>query len=232
MNYRRWCKRAKNFIQHFAERFREQDKAEAQRDIQHEPLEAHARIAPPLTALGRKRLEAHMRRTLPPPLRAFLEKGSRNCYLHYCWQTPSDLQSLAEETGERTLYGGTALCNAKEMITWQEWCREGPTGHLDDLPPKDKELWSHAVPFAFTGANFLALYDKEDDRDPPVAYLRHDGGSFLLAPNFDEFLRQWEQLCYLGPDWWFLSAFRDPRTGFLDATTPRARAVRKLFGLE
>ena len=63
-----------------------------------------------------------------------------------------------------------------------------------------------------------------------VIYLKHEEESFLLSRTFDEFLEQWEKLGYSGAN--DLSNYRNPKTGFLDATTPAAVAVRQKLDLE
>lgn len=64
--------------------------------------------------------------------------------------------------------------------------------------------------------------------DPPVVYLNHDDESVTIARSFDEFLRAWEGLCYLGPEHWLLLEFLGA-DGYLDANNDRAARLRALF---
>jgi hypothetical protein len=93
-------------------------------------------------------------------------------------------------------------------------------------------LWRHGWPLTQNEAgDGLAIW-AHDPRQPhyPVAYLDHEGESFLIAPTFDDFLEHWERLGYF--DWGEVLGFRDPETGFLDSRSARARKHRKELGLD
>jgi hypothetical protein len=92
----------------------------------------------------------------------------------------------------------------------------------------DRAFWQHAIPFGRDHAtNMLALwFHSKDDDDPAVVYLRHDEGSWIVAPRFSYFLHHWSQLCYIHPS--FFEAYCDSDTGFIDSTTAEADDLRKL----
>ena len=90
-------------------------------------------------------------------------------------------------------------------------------------------IWESSRPFLqLDNGDCLAL-DLRNRTDPPVTYLNHDDESIAIAPSFDEFLRAWEGLCYLGPEHWLLCESRGA-DGYLDANSDRAGRLRALFG--
>jgi hypothetical protein len=97
--------------------------------------------------------------------------------------------------------------------------------------PLDRAFWRHALPLVhYSDGDGVALWVHDPEHpDPPVIYLKHEDQSFLLCRTFDEFLGQWERLGYVGTN--DLERFRNPQTGFLDAATPEALALRGKLGL-
>jgi len=98
--------------------------------------------------------------------------------------------------------------------------------------PEARRLWQQSVPFlAIANGDYVVLDMRQPTPDPAVYYLDHDGpeGTFLLAPNFDTFLREWEALCFIGPEAWLLDEFYDQETRQIDSTSAAAVALRDLF---
>jgi hypothetical protein len=88
--------------------------------------------------------------------------------------------------------------------------------------PKDAWFWDHSLPLVRVGdGSYLGVYCKEEQDDQPVAYLCHEGcgASGIIAPGFDEFLTQWEQLGYVGVH--FLQSFIDRQSRLLAAGAER-----------
>lgn len=96
--------------------------------------------------------------------------------------------------------------------------------------PLDRAFWRHALPpVHYPDGDGVALWVHEsEDAQPAVIYLKHEDKSFLLSRTFDEFLEQWEKLGYISTG--ALEDYRNPQTGFLDATTPQAVALREKLG--
>jgi SMI1/KNR4 family protein SUKH-1 len=89
-------------------------------------------------------------------------------------------------------------------------------------------IWESARPFLnLNNGDYLAL-DFRVATEPPVVYLNHDDESVTIAPSFDEFLRSWERLCYVGPEHWLLLEFVGA-DGFLDGDSPGAARLCELF---
>jgi len=66
---------------------------------------------------------------------------------------------------------------------------------------------------------------------PPVVYLSNNscGKSQSIASSFEQFLFEWEGLCYIGPEHWLLFQFLNPTTGFLDSSLPKSVKLREAF---
>lgn len=170
-------------------------------------------------------------RPIPAALRRFLTDGASRVDCAYGYEPVDrgleELQAILPD--EDLIYGGARLCAAAELPAYArstaEWARE--TWVADD--PAQRTLWETALPFAaLANGDYLALDVRDGSADPAVLYLCHDDESSLLAPSFTEFLAQWEQLCYLGPEHWLLDPFRAPN-GTLDSRTERADRLRALF---
>jgi hypothetical protein len=98
--------------------------------------------------------------------------------------------------------------------------------------PEVRDLWQQSVPFlAIRNGDYLALDVRRDVTAPPVVYLDHDGpeGTFTLAPTFHHLLKEWEQLCYIGPEHWLLCEFLNPDTGYIDSQLPKGELLREMF---
>src|SRR5690348_13235314 len=98
LDYREWLRRAEAFIAHVARLPFDRN----------EGLEASLQAKPPLSLEELHRLEATLPYRLPPPLRAFLERGSSGCDIHYLWGPPREFVALMEAALSRGsyLFGG------------------------------------------------------------------------------------------------------------------------------
>ena len=188
-------------------------------------------VDPPLAPGDVDRLAAALGRPIPDALRRFLTHGSSRVDCAYAYEPVGggleELRALLPD--EMRIFGGARLCAAADLPEYARsaaaWMRE--TWVADD--PGQRPLWEAALPFAaLANGDFLALDTRGGSPDPPVLYLCHDDASSALAPAFTEFLRRWEELCYLGPEHWLLDPFR-AADGMLDARTPRADRLRALF---
>ena len=102
------------------------------------------------------------------------------------------------------------------------------------------ELWCQSVPFIAVGnGDYLALDVTKGAGRLPVLYLCHDGDAedggdgrtaFEISPSFDQFLADWEALCYVGPEIWLLAPFfADDGRGALHVEQPKATMWREII---
>lgn len=118
-------------------------------------------------------------------------------------------------------------------MNYADWIqRDGEfTEKIGRFPGKTSTTVS--VPFVeMQNGDFLALDIEADAEVPPVVYLVPDlvqDDDWLIARSFDDFLKQWEDLCYIGPEIALLGELCDERTGMLDVDSRRAEALRCLF---
>lgn len=197
-------------------------------------VEVKASVTPPLTNHEADELARRLPMGLPTVLRDFMTQGSSECDCRYSWEPPSRPWPKLKEifTYENFIYGGPSICHAAELadlqesrLTWAE-CFAGD----DDASRKDRELWTRCTPFGRIGnGDVLALDTTTGSNDPPVAYLCHDGGSSIISPAFTDFLRAWEAISYIGPEWWLLSYWTREDTGYIDSEHPKTELLRNLL---
>jgi hypothetical protein len=145
---------------------------------------------------------------------------------------PPELLRLAEVfPKEDAICGGPCLIPAKEVDPRpDDWAasfehREDAAGRLSF------ELWTSCVVFLWMKhGDGLGLDLRSGDDDPPVVYLCHEAAiSRQIAPSFTEFLRQWHELRYLGPELWLIEPWLNSKTGWLDADCHDTAGLQKLF---
>ncbi len=209
MDYAQWVQRLRGFILDRQKRSPPEHRAKFSIEI-----------APPLDDDELADLAEALDCGLPPPLRQFLRTGAAAISFAYAGPLEDD------ETAD-------TFCPADELADWRDECvayaRESWLTEPDW--PLDRAFWRHALPLVhYPDGDGVALWVHDPEYpDPPVIYLKHEAESFLLARNFDEFLREWERLGYTGTN--TLAAYRNPKTGFLDSATPPAVAFRQALGL-
>lgn len=188
-------------------------------------------IAPALSAAKLARLQKKLPKGLPACVTEFVSSASAECRFRYVWDV-SGISSSRLETANLTetrIYGGAELCVAASLAEWANDCKEwaADTWIADDA--EEQEIWLKSLPIAaIENGDYLAVRI-DGGADPAVIYLSHDGESKIIAPSFTTFLKTWERLCYLGPEIWMLEDFVDAETGFLNADTEEAQALRNLF---
>jgi SMI1 / KNR4 family (SUKH-1) len=176
-------------------------------------------IEPPISNGDLEDLAESLPFGLPNSLRRLYTEAAAKFCCAYTW-TP-DAETLAQFQSvfphESDLYGGvrfipcTELLEAHGIHTWLEG--------IDDQPTKAQQLargkWQHTIPFISVGnGDYLALHFRENRKSMPVVYLSHDDPERpvkKLSPSFDQFLQDWERLCYVGPDIWTLNVFLSNR---------------------
>lgn len=177
-------------------------------------------VQPPLDAAAVDHVAKRCRLPIPDSLRRFWMTAASGADLCYQWEAvPQEFEHQVrmasdDDCGEG-LWGGLEILSADEVVIYsrdvESWAEEMSLEY-----PKDARLWRHSLPIV-PGRNgdCVALYVRDDLTDPPVVYLAHEasGGSFVLAPNLDAFLKGWETLCFICID--FLVTYCDPDSGLL-----------------
>ena len=184
-----------------------------------------ASAADPLTVEELTALQSSLSSEIPSSLADFLliESGSCNCeYNRTIQHTPTDRAiallgfEKAYSIAQTNIYGGASLCQSE---CFGEWNSEAVISMFDDIDVECADLWRNSFIFkAIANGDSLGLYVAQETRDPPVVYLDHEGEIHRpIAPSLAHFLREWETLCYVGPEIWMLEEFIDQNTGYLDS---------------
>lgn len=192
---------------------------------------AEFEIAPPLNTADLTQLQKKLPEGLPVCVMEFVSSASAACRFRYVWDLSgiSSDQLEAAKLPANRIYGGSGLCVAASLREWIDDCKAWATDTWIADDSEQQEIWLKSFPIAaIENGDYLALRTYES-ANPPVVYLSHDGESKVIAPSFTNFLKTWERLCYLGPEIWMLENFIDPETGFLNADTDEAAALRALF---
>ncbi len=175
---------------------------------------------------------------LPAPLRELYIDGAARCRCRYYWTPGEDYLPQVQEVfpHEMSFYGGpefipwTDLRDAHGIHTW--W--EGADDDVTDEQANAREVWRHTVPFINVGnGDCVALHVNDDPESLPVVYLCHDDPDSPvtnLSESLDQFLSDWEALCYVGPEIWLLNAFLGEGDGRqLDLEQEKVRRLRNIM---
>ncbi|MGC6564388.1 MAG: SMI1/KNR4 family protein [Akkermansiaceae bacterium] len=222
MDYSKWVERAKGFIE----------------DVRGLPgeMEVTIEVKPSMTRHEVDLLAKGLPLGLPNVIKDFLSQGSASCECNYVWEPDDSLIADFAEVieDEDYLEGGATLCLGAELASLQEMAKETATYFTgDDQESRiGRDLWGSAFPFVQVGnGDSLALLTSKNVENPPVVYLGIYGGCEVISPSFSEFLYHWERICYVGPEGWFLSEWRDPATGHIDSKLPKTTLLRRLMKL-
>lgn len=133
-------------------------------------------------------------------------------------------ETFGESLGAVDLYGGPLLAGADELADLKQqamdWANE--TWIVDE--EEDFALWASTIPFAqLRNGDFIGF-----NKIGQIVYLNHDDESSVIANTFDEFWTTWQQIYFVGPEWWMLEPFmnEDKR---LDPTSPNIPTFRAAF---
>ncbi|MEM9703567.1 MAG: SRPBCC domain-containing protein [Planctomycetota bacterium] len=133
-------------------------------------------------------------------------------------------EELAEfhGTAESALYGGPMLTSVGDLPSLKALADEWIVGFEDD--PEQAGFWRRSVPFLCTGNGDYISFDDSGR----IIYLSHEGGSFILADDFQTFWSIWERVYFIGPEHWTLEPFCDD-AGRLDPSSPAIDRFRNGF---
>ncbi|WP_254509143.1 SMI1/KNR4 family protein [Anatilimnocola floriformis] len=195
-------------------------------------IQIELNIAPPVELSELASLQNASRLRIPTSLKQFWMQGSRHARGTYSWDAPAAFRSQIEVAfsnwSSTHVWGGPEFTPAEDvcrlthdLVSWSE-------GFGEEYP-RDARLWLHSFPLIPAGnGDHVGLYVRDDTDDPPVVFLCHDGGSAIIAPNLDTFLRRWEDVGYLGVE--FIMNFCRPEQQFAPAAFSIGReAVRSLL---
>ena len=216
LDYQAWLARAWNFI----------EKCRAL------PDEVHVAqvVEPPATKVQVRRHLSSLPRPVPRSLERWFREGSAHCRLEYNWRPQShNLSPLQRRTGYQFSVGGQVTIGPiSEIWVWfsrSETLREPLQMREDARAKRALELWQNSFPICAFGDGDLLAIIPSDSGPEPVVYLGHElpDMACVLAPDFDEFLRRWEQLRYCDQNGMFLHL---DKSG-LNPSTKIANQLRK-----
>ncbi|MDB6135824.1 MAG: hypothetical protein JWM59_4067 [Verrucomicrobiales bacterium] len=135
-------------------------------------------------------------------------------------------------TYQSFIYGGPVFCPPDQLASLQEsrlaWAEMFDGDDAESR--RERRLWTQSTPFASIGnGDLLALGKAAPDREPPVVYLCHDGGSKMISRSFTGFLRHWEIMSYIGPEGWLLGYWENDKSGCIDSAHPKSQMLRDLL---
>lgn len=221
MDYRAWINHVRAF-------------SESLRKIPGE-IDCTIEIDPPLDPSEIAPIEAKWPTGLPDSLKDLWTSGSRRVNCRYIW-TPSqsDLPRLQEILGESNyrLYGGVRFEPAHEIFPGNSGADPNDQAILETLGSHDLALWCRCAIFLRVGdGDCLGLDPERNPTDPAVVYLMHDQpGSSYIAQTFTEFIRDWTELSFIGPEVWLLEPWIvDRETGRMDTTKLKTDDLRRLL---
>lgn len=203
--------------------------------------ECFVRADPPLSADQLRQLRESLDVPLPESVAGFLTTAASRLVFEFAGQVGKKGIGSAGELfnywfweDEERPYEEQFTGALQGMGLARECVREegGDPDRWEDEPDAglvlSRALWRHGLPLTrVPNTDCLALWCHDDWPEPAVAYLAHDDVSYLLAPDFDTFLEQWEQLGY---DWG--QEYIDRETGLMSLDAPAAVKRRRLLGLE
>jgi hypothetical protein len=189
LDYQAWLSRAWNFI----------EKCRALPD----EVYITQVVEPPATRAQIRRHLSGLARPVPRSLERWFREGSAHCRLVFNWQPQSrSLSPLQRKTAYQFRVGGQVTIGPiSEIWVWfsQREILCEPLQNREDARAKHAlELWQKSFPFCAFGDGDLLAVIPSDSGPEPVVYLGHElpDMACVLAPDFDEFLRRWEQLRY------------------------------------
>lgn len=238
MDYAAWADRASHFL----------------RGLTHLPGEivVSDEIKPPGADSWTQEWLRSERCSLPPELREFVASGSRHCSIYYRWKPPRRLRgALGEVLKDRIeVEGGAGLCNSSEFSNFD---RRSPTHVIDEQRAKWAALGltEDLLEFALdTGGasdvershgrislhelgngDRLSLVCDAAHPSRPVVYVTKGQSEAVrkISPSFDQFLSDWEHVCYLTPTPDNFERYWKPEHGFLRPDSEMGRRLRGLL---
>lgn len=219
INYSQWIERARTF-------------SEGLRRLPGE-INVGVEIAPPISEEQLEDVSAKWGGRPPAALLSFWREGSAAIDCAYWWKPPDhELPSLHEVfESNNFIYGGVRFFHATNIFPGNGGANPHDKDMLEVFGKSGMELWCRCAVFLHVGnGDCLGLDTSTNWDDPAVVYLLHDGEeSGQISPTFSGFLAAWEELCYIGPEFWFLDYWLDWDRGEIDCTKHKTAELRKLL---
>jgi hypothetical protein len=219
MNYQDWTERVRAFT-------------EALRMLPGE-INVTIEIDPPLNAQQIDALAGRWPTGLPTSLRRLWNEGSSRVNCPYVWRPSPDEVPILNEVFEYNnyIYGGARFEPAEQTYPGNSGADPDDEDMADVLGKTGLELHCRCAVFLHVGnGDCLGLDPANGADDPPVVYLVHDDDtSSVISPTFSEFLASWQELCYIGPEFWLLDYWIDRDRGVIDTTKHRTAELRRLL---
>ncbi|WP_234045598.1 SMI1/KNR4 family protein [Haloferula rosea] len=190
-------------------------------------------IDPPLESQQIDTLADRWSNGLPASLRQLWSEGSARVNCPYVWTpSPDELPSLNEVFEDNDyIYGGARFEHAEQIYPGNSGADAGDEDMAAVLGKAGLELWCRCAVFLHVGnGDCLGLDPESDAEDPSVVYLVHDDDeSSVISPSFSEFLAAWQELCYIGPEFWLLDYWIDGDRGVIDTTKNKTAELHRLL---
>jgi hypothetical protein len=170
---------------------------------------------------------------LPEALHRLWREGSSAINCRYVW-TPSEAElSRLHEVFDSNdyIYGGARFEPATSIFPGNSGAEPDDDCMSETVGKQGLDLWCRCAVFLHVGnGDCLGLDPGTHPDDPAVVYLLHDGEeSGQISPSFTDFLAAWEELSYIGPEFWLLDYWLDWDHGVIDVTKHKARELRELL---
>jgi hypothetical protein len=143
--------------------------------------------------------------SVPPEVKAFLQNASRRCCLSYWWKPPEPFKAQigALWPGREELAGGGDLCELARYRVYDSraWFRDA--GIPREASPDDLLREQGLIPILILqNDGCLSLKMSAQTEHPPVVYtsMGNGGKQHRISASFEEFLTDWERLCYITPN--------------------------------
>jgi hypothetical protein len=214
-NYSEWLQRAIAFIQSTESLKRYFTEVETQTEFH-----------PPVPESVLQSVIQNLRLPVPDSLKQFWTTATSGCECLYTASNPIGYGMYCTTQiydYPTSIYSGFYFLNAVELEYHLQNCRDWGE-EMED--PQNVRWWLESIPFiSIRNGDYIALHTTNNQ----VIYLSHDDSCFVLASDFGEFLQNWEQLCYVGPESWMLEPFLDLQASKLITSSQKAKDLQSLF---
>jgi hypothetical protein len=219
MNYHAWVTQVKRFSENL-------------RALPGE-VNATTEVDPPLSADEITGISAKWKTGIPDSLRRLWRDGSSRINCRFVWSPPQDELPRLHEVFEYNdyIYGGVRFQPAQEIFPGNSGADTNDENMLGTLGRRDLDLWCRSAVFLHVGnGDCLGLDPLRNPSDPAVVYLVHDEPeSGYISQSFTEFLRDWTELSFIGPELWLLDYWIDHEEGRIDTTMHKTDDLRRLL---
>lgn len=190
-------------------------------------------IEPPIDEKTLEDVSKRWPNGLPAVLKKLWSNGSSSIVCKYWWMPPDQELAQLHEVFEsnNAIYGGVRFLPAAHIFPGNFGVDPDDEDMAECFGTAGLELWCRCAVFLQIGnGDCLGLDPESDINDPAVVYLVHDDdSSSVISPSFTEFLIAWEQLSYIGPEFWLLDYWLDADRGLIDTTKHKTDELRALL---